>query len=85
MAEKEEIEEKISEKDTDGTVENIVDIVSSYEFSDYTSDSDYEPVIPVRKNIEPMPINTVEMFDSYNKMSRKQRRKFEKGNKKKRK
>lgn len=87
MAEKEETEEEISEKDADGTVENIVDNVSSSESSDDTSDSNDEPVIPVRKNIELMPIttNTVEMFDIYSKMSRKQRRKFEKDNKKKRK
>lgn len=81
VAEEEEVEEEIPEKDADGTVENIVDNVSSTD----TSDSNDEPVIPVRKKIELMSTNTAGMFDSYNKMSRKQRRKFEKGNKKKRK
>ena len=81
----EEVEEKIYEKDADGTVENSMDNVSSYESSDDTSDSNDEPDIPVRKKIELMPItiNTAEMFDIYSKMSRKQRRKFEKDNKKK--
>lgn len=85
VAEEEETEEEIPEKDADGTVENIVDNVSSSESSDNTSDSNDEPDIPVRKKVvEHMPTNTDEI-DSYNKMSRKQRRKFEKDNKKKRK
>lgn len=72
VAEEEETEEKISEKNEDGTMENIVDNVSSSESSDDTSDS-YN---------ESMSTNTDGMIDSYNKMSRKQRRKFGKGNKK---
>jgi len=68
VAEKEETEEKISEKDADGTVENSVDNVSSSESSDDTSYSNNEPAI---------------MIDSYNKMSRKQKKKFGKGNSKK--
>ena len=80
----EETEEEIPEKDADKTVENIVDNVSSSESSDDTSDSNDEPIIPVKKKIE-LALNTAGMFDNYSKMSRKQRRKFEKENKKKRK
>jgi len=88
VAEKEETEEKIFEKDAfenaDRTMENIMDNVSIFESSDDTS-SDNESVITVRRKVEPTPIITAGMFESYNKMSRKQRRKFEKDNKKKRK
>jgi hypothetical protein len=72
VAEEEEVEEEIPEKNADGTVENIVDNVSSSESSDNTSDSNDESA-------------NDGMIDSYNKMSRKQRRKFDKDNKKKRK
>ena len=83
VAEEEETEEKVSEKDADGTVENNMDNISNHESSDDTSYSDDESVIPVRNKVKHTPTNTDGMINSYNKMSRKQRRKFEKGGKKK--
>lgn len=83
VAEKRETEEKISEKDANGKVENNVDNVSSSKHSNDISHSNNESV-QVKKKAEHMHTNTDEI-DSYNKMSRKQKRKFEKGGKKKRK
>lgn len=56
--------------------------------SDDTEDNEdvsEEVSIEYNKTVESMPINTTGMLESHNKMSRKQRRKFEKDNRKKRK
>ena len=65
---------------SDDTEENTAD--SS---EDSKTDSELVIPVPVKKTIELIPVDAIEMFDNYNKMSRKQRRKFNKDNRKKRK